>query len=339
MPQEPSSCSLLQTNLTRLKTPFIIGISGDSGSGKTTFSDGIRRILGPTLVKTIQMDGYHKENREQRVASGRTPLDPEANHLDTLIEHLNLLKQNKPAMIPIYNHATGDFDPPVKTMPSPIIILEGLHALYPEILPLIDFSIFVDPSRDVKWQWKFERDVKKRGHRAEKLEEEMLKREAAYKRWIDFQKTGADIVIKIFPSRTKDFARYDFVNPLSKEYHKVELLMRPAAMQLPTVPLPFDLATIVDIHKPPFLLATAPCRYWGRSVIDIHIDGAIPQTTISALEAQISSCTDIPISAEAEEGTHLDEEKGEVISATHFAQLIIAWRFLEQVNDKMSKLS
>src|SRR3989344_4597918 len=308
MDTSQTACSLLQANLTKIKTPFIIGITGDSGSGKTTFSDGIRKILGSQLVKTIQMDGYHKENRKQRKTSGKLPLDPEANYLNKLQRDLATLKQNKAIRLPIYNHTTGDFDPPVLTEPSPIIILEGLHALYPEILPLIDFSIFVDPSREVKWHWKFERDVKKRGHRAEKLEKEMLEREAAYKRWIDFQKTGADIVIKIFPSRTKDFARYDFVNPLPKGFYKVELLMRPAAMHLPTVPLPFDLAAIVDINRPPFLLAAASCRYWGRSVIDIHIDGAIPQKTIAALEQQISSCTDIPISYESEKDKTLSPQ-------------------------------
>lgn len=327
-----ASCTLLQSMLQKTKIPFIIGITGDSGSGKTTFSDGIRRLLGPNVVKTIQMDGYHKENRKQRAESGKLPLDPEANHLEKLEEHLKLLKQGKAAQIPIYNHGTGDFDPPYTLEPSPIIILEGLHALYPQFIPLLDFTIFVDPDREVKWQWKFERDVKKRGHRAEQLEEEMLQREGAYKRWIDFQKTNADIVIKIFNSHMRDFARYDFINPLPAKYYKVELIMTPAELPLPTVLLPFDLASIMNVKRPPFLLAAVPCKYWGRELIDIHIDGAISQNTIAALEEHIVGCTGIPVNYEAEEGDTLSLAQHEEISATQLTQLVIAWRFLEQVN-------
>ena len=79
--------------LLNQKTPIIIGIAGDSGSGKTTYSNGIRRMLGTDLVKTITMDGYHKENRQRRLISGKLPLDPQANRLDLFKQHLKLLKR------------------------------------------------------------------------------------------------------------------------------------------------------------------------------------------------------------------------------------------------------
>jgi len=332
---DTASCSLLQSRLTQLRTPFIIGIAGDSGSGKTVFSDGIRRILGPNLVRTITMDGYHKENREQRSVSGRLPLDPDANKLDLLREHLRLFRDNKSAEIPQYNHTTGNFDPPKIVESAPIIIIEGLHALYPEFLEFLDLKIFVDPCREVKWEWKFARDVAKRGHRAEKLEEEMLAREAAYKRWIDFQKINAEIVIKIFDSRMKEYARYDFTNPLPKRFYKVELIMKPSPVRLPSLQLPFDLSHIMSIEKPPFLLAAAPCRYWGQSVVDIHMDGAFPEKTIAALEAHISECTTIQIDLTAAEGTVPQKQEDEMFSSTDLTRLLIAWRFLEAVNHRL----
>ncbi len=140
-----------QINLSHLKQPIIIGIAGDSGSGKTRFSKGIRQLLGPERVFTIEMDGYHKENREERKKSGRLPLDPAMNHLDLVLTHLQQLKEGKSIQLPIYNHDSGNFDPPISFSPTPIIILEGLFALYPEFLPYLDFTIYVDPSRDVKW--------------------------------------------------------------------------------------------------------------------------------------------------------------------------------------------
>ncbi len=334
MNPDTASCSLLQSRLTKLQTPFVIGIAGDSGSGKTVFSDGIRRILGVDLIRTITMDGYHRENRAQRAISGQLPLDPSANKFDLLQEHLKALRNNKAADIPQYNHTTGDFDKPVRVEPAPIIIIEGLHALYPEFLDLIDLKIFVDPCREIKWQWKFARDVEKRGHRAEKLEEEMFAREAAYKRWIDFQKIYADMVIKIFNSKMAHFARYDFTNPLPQKFYKVELIMKPSPTQLPSLPLPFDLSNIMRMDKPPFLLATTSCRYWGQSVVDIHMDGAFSTQTIAALEAHITDCTTIKINQNVSEGKSPDPS-GETVSSTELSQLLIAWRFLEAVNHKL----
>ena len=130
----------LRERLQQLRSPIIIGVAGDSGSGKTTYSNGIRRLLGTDLVETICTDGYHKEDREQRKKSGRLPLDPEANYLDLLATHLRTLKQNKDIEVPIYNHATGKLDPPVPFSPTPIVVVEGLHALYPEFLKWLDFT-------------------------------------------------------------------------------------------------------------------------------------------------------------------------------------------------------
>lgn len=334
--QAQTTCTHLRSLLQQIKQPIIIGVAGDSGSGKSTYSDGIRRMLGTDIVKTIELDGYHKENREQRRISGRLPLDPEANHLDLLQEHLKALIQGNPVKVPIYNHGTGEFDPPKPFAPAPIIIVEGLHALYPELLPLLDFTIFVDPDRPVKWQWKYERDVKKRGHLAEELQEEMLRREAAAKRWIDFQKTNANIVIKIFPSALETFARHAFTAKLPMGCYKVELIVEPAKMPLPNLPLPFDFAAMLEANQSPFMLVSVPSVYWGRQVVIIHVDGLLSQETIAKLEEQIVTYTGIPV----KEGIQTQNSPllQQQVSATQFAQLLITWRFLELVNSRLSEL-
>lgn len=323
------ACETLRSRLLKMPYPMIIGVSGDSGSGKTTYSNGIRRLVGDDIVQTIELDGYHKEDREQRSISGRLPLDPDVNHLDLLQEHLQFLKQGKSIDVPIYNHGTGKFDPPRFLSPSPIIIIEGLHALYPKFLPFLDFSIYVDPDHDVKWKWKYERDVKKRGHVAEALREEMLKREAAYKRWIDFQKTNASVVIKIFNSRLQDFSRHEFTGEVPTGFYKVELIVEPAPIPLPSLPLPFDFAAMLEAHQPPFMLAAVPCNYWGRSVTIIHIDGVLSSKTIAELESNILAYTGIDCES-------VIPAENERVSATQFAQLLVTWRFLEEVNYRLS---
>ncbi|HPM27509.1 MAG TPA: uridine kinase, partial [Methanothrix sp.] len=67
---------------------FVFGIGGDSGSGKTTISRGIKRILGEDMVCSFSMDDYHSLDRRQRAERRITPLHPQANHLDLLAEHL-----------------------------------------------------------------------------------------------------------------------------------------------------------------------------------------------------------------------------------------------------------
>ncbi len=312
-------------SLKNLKTPIIVGVAGDSGSGKTTFSNGIRRLIGDDLVSTICTDGYHKENREQRKQSGRLPLDPEANYLGLLAQHLADLKQGKTIEVPIYNHATGQFDPPEIFPPTPIVVVEGLHVLYPQFLPFIDFSLYVDPDREVKWAWKWERDVKKRGHKAEALEQEMLQREAAFLRWIDVQKIDANIVIQVGHSQLDNLLPTRFVDTQDAKGYRVNLILEPTPVPLPSLSIPLDLAAMLELDKPAFLLAAVPFRYWGRTAIAVHIDGNLAHQTISELEAYIVNRTGIPLQ-EA-----VPRESYEKVSATYFSQLLIAWRFFAKI--------
>lgn len=123
----------------------------------------------------------------------------------------------------------------------------------------------------------------------------------------------------------QQFARYDFNNSLPQEFYKVELIMKPSPVQLPSLKFPFDLSDIMSIEKPPFLFAATSCRYWGQLVVDIHIDGAFSQNSISELEARITDCTAIKIDRKI-------TEENIPFSSTELTQLLVAWRFLEAVN-------
>jgi len=92
---------------------FIIGVAGDSGTGKTTFTRAIREIFGEDLVSTITIDDYHRYDRRERKELGITPLVPEANRFDLLEEHLDDLKAGRTIQKPVYNHDNGKFEPPV----------------------------------------------------------------------------------------------------------------------------------------------------------------------------------------------------------------------------------
>ncbi|MDD1694096.1 MAG: uridine kinase, partial [Methanoregula sp.] len=92
---------------------FTIGVAGDSGSGKTTFTNAIRQIFGPELVSTITLDDYHKYDREERRKLDITPLHPDANNITQLEQDIARMKEGHSIQKPVYNHATGRFDPPI----------------------------------------------------------------------------------------------------------------------------------------------------------------------------------------------------------------------------------
>src|SRR6266568_3603253 len=75
--------------------PVMIGIVGDSGSGKTTITRGIVRALGEEQVTAFCADDYHRFDRKQRAELGITPLHPECNYIDILAQHLRLLRDNE----------------------------------------------------------------------------------------------------------------------------------------------------------------------------------------------------------------------------------------------------
>ena len=149
--------------LETFDTNFVIGVAGDSGSGKTTFTQAIRRILGDGLVSSLTLDDYHTEDRETLKRTGNLPLDPAVNNLELAAEHLGEFKSGRAAIKPVYDHKTGQFAKRVHFQPTRIVIAEGLHTLYTEELRRnIDFSIYVDPAREVKWRWKVKCDVEVR---------------------------------------------------------------------------------------------------------------------------------------------------------------------------------
>ena len=80
--------------------PIMLGIVGDSGSGKTTITRGLVRVLGDDQVTHFCTDDYHRYDRKQRAERNITPLHPDCNHLDILAQHLRHLRNGEAIMKP-----------------------------------------------------------------------------------------------------------------------------------------------------------------------------------------------------------------------------------------------
>ena len=308
-----------RTRILKSNKIFIIGVGGDSGSGKTTMTEAIKKIIGEDLVSSFSMDDYHRYNREERKRRRITPLHPKANKLKLLAEHLSLLKKGKKIMKPVYNHKNGEFDSTVEFKPSPVIIVEGLLPFYiEELRKMIDFKVFVDPAREVKWRWKIRRDVKKRGYKEKEVIKEIRKREPDYKQYIDFQKIYAEMVIKIRPTK--------FQEQLGNEMYSVRVIQRELKLkETDRILLRFDLRSMMTLHEQPFAIEFFGGWYFNKKVGIITMDGLLHRRVFQSLTDEIADFTGIGHDIIIGSGT-------ERINAIDFGKLVLCWYFLEKTS-------
>lgn len=305
---------------------FIVGIAGDSGSGKTTFANAIRNLLGEELVSTISLDDYHVYDRETRWKLNITPLNPNATNLKLVETHLMLIKKGEVIRKPTYNHATGEFGDWEDFTPTPVVIVEGLHTLYDGIRDNLDFKIFVDPARYIKRRWKIKRDVEERGYDREKVIEEIIRRESDYKRYIDFQKIYADVVIKIMPTSLQSVERVTYLAEQPPELYKVRLIMkREEFLDAEPIKLSIDLSAFVRASEKDFALGFFSDYYYEKPASFIDIDGLMNVELFSALLEILKS----------EVGRDVEWKANRYVNAVEVARLLVCWRLLEVVRSKL----
>jgi phosphoribulokinase len=180
----------------------LIGVAGDSGCGKSTFLRRLTDLFGAEFMTVICLDDYHCLDRKQRKEVGVTALNPKANNFDLMYEQIKALKEGQAINKPIYNHETGMIDPPEIIEPNKVIVIEGLHPLYDErVRSLLDFSVYLDISDEVKVNWKIQRDMAERGHTYDDVMAAINSRKPDFSAYIDPQREYADVVIQVLPTQ------------------------------------------------------------------------------------------------------------------------------------------
>ncbi len=152
---------------------YIIGITGGTASGKTTFVEQLIAQCDADWVNIISQDDYYKplshltlEERE------KTNFDhPDALDFELLEQHLLSLKKGETIEKPTYSFETHNrLVQKIDILPKPILILEGILVLsILEIKSLCDYTIFVDAPEIVRQERRLQRDMAERGRTRESV--------------------------------------------------------------------------------------------------------------------------------------------------------------------------
>merc|ERR1719326_2557986 len=206
------------------QTPIVIGVAADSGCGKSTFMRRLTSIFGGDVVgplgggfgteggwetntlvsdltTVICLDDYHLNDRGGRKESGLTALNTKEQKFDLMYEQIAALKRGETVKKPIYNHVNGTLDTPETIKPTPILIIEGLHPFVDErVRDLLDFSIYLDITDDVKFAWKVQRDMQERGWSLDEVKAQIEARKPDFDAYVAPQRADSDLVIQVLPT-------------------------------------------------------------------------------------------------------------------------------------------
>lgn len=159
--------SHLPTAQPSQRRPFIIGVAGGTGSGKTTVARNIQTTVGQELIAFLQHDSYYNDHSYLPPEERERCNYDHPNSLDTplLVRHLHALCRWQGIDIPIYDFATHSrTERTIRMEPAPIILVEGILIFAEkELREMMDMRIFVDTDADIRLIRRLSRDVEERG--------------------------------------------------------------------------------------------------------------------------------------------------------------------------------
>ncbi|GFZ16356.1 phosphoribulokinase [Actinidia rufa] len=214
----------------------VIGLAADSGCGKSTFMRRLTSVFGGA-------------------AEPPKGGNPDSN---TLISDMTTV---------IY--------PPELTKPPKILVIEGLHPMYDErVRDLLDFSIYLDISNEVKFAWKIQRDMAERGHSLESIKASIEARKPDFDAYIDPQKQYADAVIEVLPTQL-------IPDDNEGKVLRVRLIMKEGVKYFNPVYLFDEGSTIgwipcgrkLTCSYPGIKFSYSPDTYYGNEVSVLEMDG------------------------------------------------------------------
>ena len=179
--------------------PYIIGIAGGSGSGKSTFAKLIMEAY-PNDVSMISCDNYYLPHDDLTIEE-RAHINydaPEALELDLMARHLMMLRSGEAVTCPVYDFTRHTrSDKTVEITPRPIILIDGILILHDATLrDCMDLKIYVETDADERILRRARRDITERGRDLDSVIEQYLTTvKPMHNAYVSPTKKFADIIL------------------------------------------------------------------------------------------------------------------------------------------------
>lgn len=183
-----------------MKTPYVVGISGGSGSGKTKVLNWLQTLLSPQEICLFSQDNYYRDGITNSLDEMRRFNfdDPNLIDAEAFAKDLSLLKSGVSIQRQEYNF--NDFTRESRMLeyhPAPVIVVEGIFIFhYPEIREQLDLKVFVEVKEHLKFQRRIARDTTERGYHLEDILYKYTHHVVpAYEKYIEPYRHTVDVII------------------------------------------------------------------------------------------------------------------------------------------------
>ena len=180
--------------------PFLIGITGGSGSGKTTFIRQLREGLPDDRVCLLSMDDYYvpRENQQKDERGVHNFDRPGSIHRKEFVRDLKLLMEGNTVQRREYVFNNELAEARLLTFhPAPVIIVEGLFVFhYKDVRKLLDLKLFLHAKDNLKVVRRIKRDRVERNYPLDdvlyRYEHHVL---PAYEKYVQPHMERADLIV------------------------------------------------------------------------------------------------------------------------------------------------
>lgn len=196
--------------------PFIIGVAGGSGSGKTTVVNHIIDKIGAQNIVLLQHDWYYRDllhlDFDERAQQNFD--HPASLETELMVHHVQALSEGNSIEVPLYdfkNHVRKNET--IELYPKPVILIDGILIFFEKKLrELMNLKLYVDTDSDVRLIRRLRRDIIERQRSVDSVLDQYERFvRMMHLEFVEPTKRYADIII---PHGGENKAALDMLNAL-----------------------------------------------------------------------------------------------------------------------------